>query len=157
MNRRINNPNGRQPSLSSFLLRHIRDFGKVASATRKTEVSKQKARPPRPGAEQPNKTCYTRVSSIKIDAYQRDKIKITMQSFQSTIPQNQNHPNPFYGYGLVSNPKGISSRVKFNESAIYNHGNRDQYDRAGGPVEQNLWSQWLTTWYRMSLGLAMES
>jgi hypothetical protein len=51
-----------------------------------------------------------------------------MQSFQSTIPQNQNHPSPYYGYGLVQNPKGISSRIKFNESAIYNLGNRDQYD-----------------------------
>jgi hypothetical protein len=51
-----------------------------------------------------------------------------MQSFQSTILQNNHHPTPYYGYGLVTNPKGISSRVKFNESAIYNHGNRDQYD-----------------------------
>lgn len=51
-----------------------------------------------------------------------------MQSFQSTIPQNQNHPSPYFGYGLIHNPKGISSRVKFNESTIYNFGNRDQYD-----------------------------
>jgi len=51
-----------------------------------------------------------------------------MQSFKSTIPQNNHNPNPYHGYGLVANAKGISSRVKFNESAIYNHGNRDQFD-----------------------------
>lgn len=51
-----------------------------------------------------------------------------MQSFQSTVSQNKHHPSPYHGYGLITNPKGISSRVKFNETAIYNLGNRDQFD-----------------------------
>jgi hypothetical protein len=51
-----------------------------------------------------------------------------MQSFQSTVSQGNHHPSPYNGYGLVHNPIGISSRVKFNETAIYNLGNRDQFD-----------------------------
>ncbi len=51
-----------------------------------------------------------------------------MQNFQSQIEKGANNPNPFLGYGLVFNPKGISSRVKFNDSAKYTLGNRDQFD-----------------------------
>lgn len=51
-----------------------------------------------------------------------------MQNFQSTVHQGTHNPSPYYGYGLVQSPKGISSRVKFNESAIYNLNSRDQFD-----------------------------
>jgi hypothetical protein len=51
-----------------------------------------------------------------------------MQNFQNKIAKGSNNPNPFLGYGLVSNPKGISSRVKFNDSAKYNLNSRDQFD-----------------------------
>lgn len=39
-----------------------------------------------------------------------------MQNFQNNISKATNFPNPFSGYGLVTNPKGISSRVKFNRN-----------------------------------------
>jgi hypothetical protein len=51
-----------------------------------------------------------------------------MQSFTSTVHQGTNHPSPYHGYGFIHAPKGISSRVRFNDSARYNLNSRDQFD-----------------------------
>jgi hypothetical protein len=51
-----------------------------------------------------------------------------MMNFQNTITKGTNNPNPYHGYGLVANQKGISSRVRFNDSAKYNLNSRDQFD-----------------------------
>ncbi len=40
-----------------------------------------------------------------------------MQNFQNNIAKGTSNPNPFLGYGFVFSPKGISSRVRFNNSA----------------------------------------
>jgi hypothetical protein len=51
-----------------------------------------------------------------------------MQNFQATVGAGQHQPQAYHGYGLINNPQGISSSVKFDNSTRYNLNSHDQWD-----------------------------